>query len=120
MFCGRGGGGGVRGVGAAREPPGRRRGRERGGQLRRRRRLGPVQRPGAPGRGDLRHAEQEVGRGGVRVEGDQPAEPRGDGRVRRGRHPASDQRRRLPERAQGHVVQMAQRRHPLRDQPVFL
>jgi len=92
----------VGGARAARQHARRRRGRERGGQ---RLRAGLVQRSGALGRGDFRHAGREVRRSGVRVEGRQPVQPGGNGRVRRGRHPASD--RTFPERAQGYVVPMA-------------
>lgn len=106
------------GVGSARELARGGRGGERGGQRCRRWRFGPVQRPGALGGGHIRHAGQEVGRSGVRVEGDQPSEPGGGGPVRRGRHTAPD--RHEPERAEGCVVQMAQGHHPVRDQPLFL
>lgn len=105
-------------VGPARELARGGRGGERGGQRCRRWRFGPVQRPGALGGGHIRHAGQEVGRSGVRMEGDQPSEPGGSGPVRGGRHTAPD--RHGPERAEGCVVQMAQGHHPVRDQPLFL
>lgn len=114
----RAGAGAADGVGSASELARGGRGGERGGQRCRRRRFGPVQRTGALGGGHIRHAGQEVGRSGVRVEGDQPSEPGGGGPVRGGRHTASD--RHGPERAEGCVVQVAQGHHPVRDQPLFL